>query len=229
LGCVVNDDTTWSIEVPTTLWGKFWAWVSWKGRGHQKFPGMRASILIIILFGIVSGYLILGISGIFHIRLIDSVRFQLPLQDTIGRRWISYSVSFISHVLVPHPPACTPGAFEFNMVNEVSQFLDPLFRQWNRYVLVSHLRHYTWCGLCWFLRWVVIGLAKIGRSNLPAQMETAPHCHLKSPSPSSFFSQPIRIAKTRHPPKPQDRTESDTLLSDPRSRTIRATHNLWYK
>jgi amino acid transporter len=28
LGCVVNDDTTWSIEVPTTLWGKFWAWVS---------------------------------------------------------------------------------------------------------------------------------------------------------------------------------------------------------
>jgi yeast amino acid transporter len=26
-GCIVNDDTTWSIEVPTTLWGKFWAWV----------------------------------------------------------------------------------------------------------------------------------------------------------------------------------------------------------
>jgi hypothetical protein len=87
---------------------------------------MRALILIIILFGIVSGYLILvGISGIFHIRLIDSVRFQLPLQDTIGRHWTSYSVSFISHALVPHPPACTPGTSEFNMVNEVSQFHDP--------------------------------------------------------------------------------------------------------
>lgn len=27
-GCIVNDDTNWSIEVPTTLWGRFWAWVS---------------------------------------------------------------------------------------------------------------------------------------------------------------------------------------------------------
>jgi len=26
-GCIVNDDMTWSIEVPTTLWGRFWAWV----------------------------------------------------------------------------------------------------------------------------------------------------------------------------------------------------------
>lgn len=26
-GNIVHDDTNWSIEVPTTLWGKFWAWV----------------------------------------------------------------------------------------------------------------------------------------------------------------------------------------------------------
>jgi amino acid transporter len=26
-GNIVHDDTTWSIEVPTTLWGKFWAWI----------------------------------------------------------------------------------------------------------------------------------------------------------------------------------------------------------
>lgn len=26
-GCTFNDDTQWSIPVPTTLWGKFWDWV----------------------------------------------------------------------------------------------------------------------------------------------------------------------------------------------------------
>lgn len=26
-GCSTHDDTTWSLEVPTTLWGRFWAWV----------------------------------------------------------------------------------------------------------------------------------------------------------------------------------------------------------
>jgi amino acid transporter len=27
-GCLDHDDTVWSISVPTTVWGKFWAWVS---------------------------------------------------------------------------------------------------------------------------------------------------------------------------------------------------------
>jgi amino acid transporter len=27
-GCINHDETTWSIEVPTTVWGKFWAWLS---------------------------------------------------------------------------------------------------------------------------------------------------------------------------------------------------------
>jgi amino acid transporter len=27
-GCINHDETTWSIEVPTTIWGKFWAWLS---------------------------------------------------------------------------------------------------------------------------------------------------------------------------------------------------------
>ncbi|KAH6677136.1 putative arginine permease [Halenospora varia] len=26
-GCLTHDDTNWSIDVPTTWWGKFWAWV----------------------------------------------------------------------------------------------------------------------------------------------------------------------------------------------------------
>ncbi|CAG8954202.1 hypothetical protein HYFRA_00005822 [Hymenoscyphus fraxineus] len=27
-GCLIHDDTTWSIEIPTTIWGKFWAWIN---------------------------------------------------------------------------------------------------------------------------------------------------------------------------------------------------------
>lgn len=27
-GCLIHDDTTWSIEIPTTWWGKFWAWIN---------------------------------------------------------------------------------------------------------------------------------------------------------------------------------------------------------
>lgn len=27
-GCLVHDSTTWSIEEPTTAWGKFWAWLA---------------------------------------------------------------------------------------------------------------------------------------------------------------------------------------------------------
>ena len=26
-GCSEYDDTVWSISVPTTIWGKFWAWI----------------------------------------------------------------------------------------------------------------------------------------------------------------------------------------------------------
>jgi amino acid transporter len=26
-GCITHDDTTWSIEAPNTVWGKFWAWM----------------------------------------------------------------------------------------------------------------------------------------------------------------------------------------------------------
>ncbi|TVY39176.1 Arginine permease [Lachnellula subtilissima] len=27
-GCLIHETTTWSIEEPTTMWGKFWAWLS---------------------------------------------------------------------------------------------------------------------------------------------------------------------------------------------------------
>ncbi|KAF4625272.1 hypothetical protein G7Y89_g12897 [Cudoniella acicularis] len=27
-GCLIHDDTTWSIDIPTTIWGRFWAWLA---------------------------------------------------------------------------------------------------------------------------------------------------------------------------------------------------------
>jgi amino acid transporter len=27
-GCINYDETIWSMEAPTTVWGKFWAWFS---------------------------------------------------------------------------------------------------------------------------------------------------------------------------------------------------------